>query len=329
MACLAASSALLLLGTSCGSSRNARSAGAGEPTSAPRVPPPIERRGAGTTRVLLNATVNDITLAPGVRYHAWAFNDLVPAPFIRAREGDTLEVIATSTDPTGMPHNLDFHSVTGPGGGAPLTTVTPGERAVGVFKLLHPGLFIYHCGAPPVMDHIANGMYGLMLVEPEGGMKPVDREYYVLQSEFYTTAPADGSDFVAYSREDGLREDPRFILFNGHGGALMGEGALRAATGETVRIFFGNAGPNKMSSFHVIGEVFDRVYRDGDLVSPPARHLQTVMVPPGSATVVEFRVDVPGTYMLVDHAIFRTAKGATGLLKVTGAERPDLYRSGE
>ena len=294
---------------------------------APHVPAPIQRRSPTEVYVELNSKIQDIALAPGVLYRAWTFNGDVPGPFIRAREGDTLKIGITNSDPSGMPHNVDFHAVIGPGGGAPVTTVVPGQRAVAQFRLLHPGLFVYHCAAPPVTDHIANGMYGLILVEPKGGLPPVDQEFYVLQSEFYTATatPPEGSRYVEYSHAAGLREDPQFVVFNGGSGSLAGDRALQARAGETVRIFFGNAGPNKISSFHVTGEIFDRVYREGDIVSPPARFVQTTLVPAGGATVVEFETVVPGTYTLVDHAMFRMEKGAVGFLRVLGPPRPDIY----
>jgi copper-containing nitrite reductase len=177
------------------------------------------------------------------------------------------------------------------------------------------------------MDHIANGMYGLILVEPEGGLPKVDREFYVLQSDFYTKEPVEGQELLEFSHEEGAKEHPRFVVFNGKAGALTGEGVLKAKTGERVRIYFGDAGPNLISSFHVIGEIFDRVYREGDLVSEPGRSIQTTLVPAGGATVVEFGLEVPGTYTLVDHAIFRVEKGAAGFLEVGGKPRHDIYVS--
>ena len=298
-----------------------------EVTYAPAVPPPVGRRAPAIVKVHLDSSMKALPITTGVRYQFWMFNGHVPGPFIRARVGDTLEVHVTNSDESGMPHNVDLHAVTGPGGGAKVTTVVQGEERVAWFQLLHPGLFIYHCAAPPVMDHIANGMYGLILVEPKGGLPKVDREFYVLQSEFYAKEPAQGSDTLEFSHEQGLLEHPRFVVFNGRVGSLIGDGALAAKTGERVRIFFGNAGPNLISSFHVIGEIFDDVYREADLVSPPAHSVQTTLVPAGGATVVEFGVEVPGDYTLVDHAIFRVEQGAVGFLKVDGAPRHDLYVS--
>ena len=297
-------------------------------TYAPTVPPAIDRKEPAVVKVHLNSSVKEMTLGAGFKYNFWTFDDHVPGPFIRARVGDILEVTHTNSDLSGMPHNVDFHAVTGPGGGALVTTVTPGEKRVAYFKLLHPGLFIYHCAAPPVMDHIANGMYGLILVEPKKGLPKVDREFYVLQSEFYTQEPqSEEQKVLAFSHEKGVEEHPRFVVFNGAMGSLIGKNAIRAKTGERVRIYFGNAGPNLISSFHVIGEVFDKVYREGDLVSAPAQSVQTTLVPAGGAAVVEFQLEVPGTYTLVDHAIFRVEKGAVGFLEVTGEARHDIYVS--
>ncbi len=291
----------------------------------PATPPPITRKYADTIRVDLNATMHTIALAPGILYRAWTFNDHVPGPFIRARVNDILQVTVTNSDPTGMLHNVDFHAVMGPGGGAEVTTVAPGKSRVGTFKLVSPGLFVYHCATNPMTAHIANGMYGMILVEPEKPLPRADREYAVMQSEFYTTAPVKDSAYVDYSPENGLREEPQYVLFNGTAGALMGKHALKANVGESVRIYFGNIGPNKIASFHIVGLAFDRVYREGDLVSPPGRHIQTTLVPAGGSVVVDVRPEVPGTYTLLDHSIFRTEKGAIGQLMVEGPPRPDIY----
>jgi len=296
-------------------------------TFAPEVPPPIDRKGPAIVKVHMVSGRKDVAIAPGSKYTMWTFNDHVPGPFIRARVGDILEVHHSNTDTTGMPHNIDFHAVTGPGGGAPVLTAVQGEEKVAWFKLLSPGLFIYHCAAPPVMDHIANGMYGLILVEPEKGLPKVDKEFYVLQSEIYTKKPKEGQELLEYSHAQGLAEHPRFVVFNGAQGSLTGDNVIKANTGDRVRIFFGNAGPNLISSFHVIGEIFENVYREADLISQPAHGVQTTLVPAGGATAVEFKVEVPGTYTLVDHAIFRVEKGAVGFLEVKGEPRHDVYIS--
>ncbi len=329
-------------------------------TTAPQVPPPITRKAPAIVRVDLHSSRVVKEIEPGYQYEMWTFNGSVPGPFIRVRVGDTLEVHHTNSDPTGMPHNIDFHAVTGPGGGAPVTTVVPKEERVSWFKMLHPGLYVYHCAAPPVMDHIANGMFGLILVEPEKGLPKVDKEFYVMQHEIYADgkkpkppvdhehmgsaenkaqsdadfwgeAVSDGSAsgpvLLKFSHQSGLDEHPTYVLFNEKFNALVNEGKLKAKTGERVRIFFGNGGPNLISSFHVIGEIFDNVYREGDLVSPPAHSVQTTLVPAGGAAMVEFDLEVPGTYTLVDHAIFRIEKGAVGFLEAEGEPRHDIYVS--
>ncbi len=296
-------------------------------TYAPDVPPPIHRRRPAIVEVHLESGRVLAPIKGNVKYEFWTFNGHAPGPFIRARVGDTLEVHVTNTDTNGMPHNCDFHAVTGPGGGAPVLTIVKGEQRVSWFKLLHPGLFVYHCAAPPVMDHIANGMYGLILVEPEKGLPKVHREFYVMQSEFYTKDAPEEAEQLEYSHDKGLAEHPTFVVFNGRYGSLMGQSALKAKTGEKVRIYFGNAGPNFISSFHVIGEIFDKVYREGSLVDPPAHSVQTTLVPAGGATVVEFDAEVPGDYTLVDHAIFRIEQGAVGYLHVEGPPRRDIFCS--
>lgn len=299
-------------------------------TYAPDVPPPITRNTPVILRSDLTSTVNTKPINAQYKYNFWGFNDHTPGPFIRAREGDILEIHLTNKDTSsGMSHNIDFHAATGPGGGGPLLTVPKGATKVAHLKLLHPGLYIYHCAVAPIPMHVANGMYGLILVEPRGGLPKVDKEFYVLQSEFYAGEPKSDSDILPFSYMDGLNEHPRFVVFNGRVGSMIDANALQAKTSDRIRIYFGNAGPNLISSFHVIGTILDKVYREGDLISPPARSIQTTLVPPGGSAVVEFETPVPGNYTLVDHAIFRIDKGAVGFINVTGDKRPDIYFSVE
>ena len=297
-------------------------------TFAPEVPPPLTRDHPVELLVNMYTTVETKQLSLAHKYPFWTFNRRVPGPFIRARVDDILTVNYTNKDESGMSHNIDFHAVTGPGGGAELLLAEKDETKTASFKLLHPGLFVYHCAAGPVPMHIANGMYGLLLVEPKQGLPKVDREFYVMQSEFYGESSEDDPKLLEPSYIDGLNEKPTYVVFNGKEGALT-ENPLQVKTNERVRIFFGNAGPNLSSSFHLIGSIFDKVYRDGDLISPPARSLQTIQVPPGGVTVVEFDTPVPGNYTLVDHAIFRLDKGAVGFMKVSGNPRPDIFHSEE
>ncbi len=268
-------------------------------------------------------------LADGTTYRYWTFNGQVPGPFVRVRAGDIVEVKLKNHEDSWMPHNVDFHAVTGPGGGGVATLADPGQTKGFRFQALNPGLYVYHCAVPTAAQHIANGMYGLILVEPEGGLPPVDHEYYVMQGEIYT-AEAFGTPGEATEDYDALlAEQPEYYVFNGAANALTGDNALRAKVGETVRIYFGVGGPNKTSSFHVIGEIFDHVYELASITAPPLTDVQTITVPPGGAAAVDFKVEVPGTYMLVDHALSRAARGLIGQLVVEGEEQADIFKPGE
>jgi nitrite reductase (NO-forming) len=263
-------------------------------------------------------------LADGVDYTFWTFGGSVPGRFIRVRLGDEIEFHLKNHPDSKVPHNIDLHAVTGPGGGATSSFTAPGHETVFSFKALNPGIYVYHCATAPVGMHIANGMYGLILVEPPGGMTKVDREYYVMQGDFYTRGANGEPGLQPFSMEKAVREDADYVVFNGSVGALTGDHALQANVGETVRLFVGNGGPNLVSSFHVIGEIFDKVHVEGgSLVN---ENVQTTLIPAGGAAIVEFKVDVPGTFILVDHSIFRAFnKGALGMLKVAGSEMEELY----
>ncbi len=293
-------------------------------THAPAVPPPISRD--HPTRVIVNLETQELVgrLADGVDYTFWTFGGEVPGQFIRVREGDVVEFHLNNHPDSRMPHNIDLHAVTGPGGGATSSLVNPGESATFVFKALNPGLYVYHCATAPVGMHIANGMYGLILVEPEGGLPPVDREYYVMQGEVYTTGGYGEPGLQPFSMEKALAESPDYVVFNGAVGSLVGDDALTAAVGETIRLFVGNGGPSLISSFHVIGEIFDRVHAEAG--STVTENVQTTLVPAGGAAIVEFEMQVPGNYILVDHAIFRAFnKGALGIIAATGPADSEIY----
>lgn len=293
-------------------------------TNPPSLPAPVGDREAKKVVVHLEATEIEGELADGVTYKFWTFNNTVPGTFIRIRVGDEVELHLKNASNSVMPHNIDLHAVNGPGGGAEATNVAPGKTAIFNFKALQPGLFVYHCAMAPVPLHIANGMYGLILVEPAGGLEKVDREYYIMQSEFYTTGKTDEKGLQDFDQEKGNDENPTYVVFNGKKNALMGPNALKAKVGETVRLFVGNAGPNLVSSFHVIGEIFDRVYMEGG--SKINENVQTTVIPAGGAAIVEFKVEVPGEYILVDHSIFRAFnKGAIGKLIVTGEENQKVF----
>lgn len=295
----------------------------------PHVPPPITRD--HPARVVINLEVRELIkhLADGVDYTFWTFGGDVPGNFLRVREGDLVEFHLNNDPSSKLPHNIDLHAVNGPGGGATSAFTAPGHTSQFTFQALNPGLYVYHCATAPVPMHIGNGMYGLILVQPKAGLPPVDREYYVMQGEFYTTGRFGDEGLQSFDMNKALDERPPYVVFNGAVGSLVGDHALTANVGETVRIFFGDGGPNLTSSFHVIGEIFDRVYPEGALGNP-VENVQTTTVPSGGATMVEFKVNVPGTYVLVDHAVTRAFnKGALGLLKVSGAEDRAIYSGKE
>ena len=289
------------------------------------VPPPIGNRPPQTVRVDLNAVELEGRLAEGTTFGYWTFNGRVPGPMFRVRVGDTVDVRVKNSADSTMIHSVDFHAATGPGGGAAATQVDPGAEKSFKFKALIPGLYVYHCATPMVAHHIANGMYGLILVEPEGGLPAVDREFYVMQGEIYTEAPFGQRGSQEFSVEKLLNERPEYFVFNGSVGALSKLHPLEAKVGETVRIFFGVGGPNYTSSFHVIGEIFDRVYNLGGVLSEPSRGVQTVTVPAGGAVITEFKVDVPGNFILVDHALSRAERGLVGILHVEGPPNPEIF----
>jgi nitrite reductase (NO-forming) len=249
----------------------------------------------------------------------------VPGPFLRIRVGDTVNVTLRNADDSTQAHSIDFHAVTGPGGGAAVTQTMPGEETSFTFKALNPGIYVYHCATPMVAHHIANGMYGLILVEPEGGLPPVDREFYVMQGEIYTDLSLGQKGRAEVDITKLLDEAPEYYVFNGSTSALTTEYPMQASVGDTVRIYFGVGGPNAISSFHVIGEIFDRVYDQGALTSAPLTDVQTVLVPAGGASMVEFTLEVPGRYILVDHALSRLERGLVGFLEVDGPENKEIF----
>ncbi len=275
-------------------------------------------------------------VVPGTTMDFWTFDGRIPGPMIRARVGDTVDFFLSNDPGNSMPHNVDFHAVTGPGGGSVSLDTLPGNESELKVKLLHPGIFIYHCAFPDIPMHISHGMYGLVVVEPAAGLPAVDHEYFLMQSEFYTTLGAQkahaqlhDAGHLTYSPEMGNEERPTFVVFNGRPDSIVGDRSLgtfdnEIKTGDRVRLFVGNIGPNLVSSFHVIGEILDTVYVEGSFALEN-HSVQSTVVSSGGAVGVEFKVEVPGTYVIVDHSIFRTHKGALGTLVVTGPAAPDIY----
>lgn len=295
-----------------------------ELTAPPFVPKPIGKREA--TKLIVNMEIKEQEgeMVDGVKYTYWTFGGSVPGSFIRTRVGDEVEFHLKNHPDNKMPHNIDLHAVTGQGGGASSSLVAPGHEKTFSFKVINPGLYVYHCATAPVGMHIANGMYGLILVEPEGGLPPVDKEYYIMQGDFYTKGAYGQPGKQPFDMNKAIKEQPDYVVFNGKVGSLTGANAITAKVGETVRLFVGNGGPNLVSSFHVIGEIFDKVYLEGgDKIN---ENVQTTLVPAGGSAIVEFKVDVNGTLILVDHSIFRAFnKGALGMLKAEGEGNKTIY----
>ena len=297
-------------------------------TSPPHVPPPITRKTPAKVIVELEVVEKEMQISEGVNYMFWTFGGTVPGSFIRVRQGDTVEFHLKNHPSSKMPHNIDLHGVTGPGGGAASSFTAPGHESQFTFKALNEGIYVYHCATAPVGMHVANGMYGLILVEPPQGLPKVDHEYYVMQGDFYTTGKYREKGYQPFDMEKAIAEQPTYVLFNGAEGALTGDKAITAKVGESVRMFVGNGGPNLVSSFHVIGAIFDEVRYEGG--SNVQKNVQTTLIPAGGAVGVKFTTKVPGSYVLVDHSIFRAFnKGALAIMKVSGPEDKTIYSGKE
>ncbi len=297
-------------------------------TSPPNVPPPTGRNYPAKVIVDLEVIEKEMQISEGVNYTFWTFGGTTPGSFIRVRQGDTVEFHLKNNPANKMPHNIDLHGVTGPGGGAASSFTAPGHESQFTFKALNEGVYVYHCATAPVGMHIANGMYGLILVEPPQGLPKVDHEYYVMQGDFYTTGKYREKGNQPFDMEKAIDERPTYVLFNGSEGALTGDKALTAKTNETIRLYVGNGGPNLVSSFHVIGAIFDEVRFEGG--SNVQKNVQTTLIPAGGAAVAKFRTHVPGSYVLVDHSIFRAFnKGALAILKVEGPADKSIYSGKE
>ena len=297
-------------------------------TSPPFVPAPITRKYPAKVIVNLEVIEKEMQISEGVNYTFWTFGGTVPGSFIRVRQGDTVEFHLKNHPSSKMPHNIDLHGVTGPGGGAASSFTAPGHESQFTFKALNEGIYVYHCATAPVGMHIANGMYGMILVEPPEGMSKVDREYYVMQGDFYTAGKYREKGVQPFDMEKAIDERPTYVLFNGSEGALTGEKALQAKTNEKIRLFVGNGGPNLVSSFHVIGAIFDKVRYEGG--SNFQTNVQTTLIPAGGAAIVEYHTKVPGSYVMVDHSIFRAFnKGALAIMKVEGTEDKKIYSGKE
>ncbi|MEK7462661.1 MAG: copper-containing nitrite reductase [Patescibacteria group bacterium] len=278
----------------------------------------------GTFRELYLETTEVLAeIAPGITHNYWTFNNTVPGPLFRVQEGDIVEVTIYNRLESLHHHNVDFHAATGPGGGGAVSMVAPGETKVFRFKAMNPGLFVYHCAAPNMAVHMAHGMYGLILVEPKEGLPAVDKEFYVMQGELYTTGTIGRRGLQVFDAQKMMDGIPEYVTFNGRPGGVMGK--MKAEVGDRIRMYVGNGGVAHNSSFHIVGEIFDTVYPEASMGGALFHNVQTTNVPAGGASIVEFTVDYPGKYVLVDHALMRTDKGAWGVLEVTGTADPTIF----
>jgi len=292
------------------------------------IPPPIKRKRPKTVEVELEAIEVVGEIEDGTKFRYMTFGGTVPGPMVRVRQGDTVIFTLSSALENAMLHNIDFHAVYGTGGGADATFVTPGSSETIKFKAMYPGAFIYHCAVPSMDEHISAGMYGIILVEPEEGLPKVDHEFYFGQNEIYIKGDAGAQGLQDFDFDKMANENPDYVLLNGEKQAITDAryGALRVKKGETARIYFVNGGPNLTSSFHPIGNVFTKAWREGAIASSPERFVQTMTVGPGSCGIFELDFPVPSTIHLVDHALSRVEyKGFMGDIVVEGEPEPDIY----
>lgn len=291
------------------------------------VPQITNNKDVAETEILMEIKEVIAEIAPGVETLFLTYGGKVPGPFLRIREGDMVKITLNNPEENLHTASIDLHAVTGPGGGGKIQVV-PGEEKSFSFKALTPGLFIYHGASGNVGSLMSQGMHGLILVEPKEGLSKVDKEFYVVQGEYFLEGPMGERGFKNFSSDKYLREEPTYIVLNGRVNSLV-DSPMEANVGETVRIYFGNAGVAKVSSFHIIGEIFDKVFREGSLLSLPSLGIQTTVVPAGGAVIVELELEYPGDYVLVDHSLVRIDKGAWGILRVSGEKNPEVFSSND
>jgi nitrite reductase (NO-forming) len=309
-------------------------------TYAPAVAPPITRSDQRIYDVHIESIegVCPIDEENGITTEMWGFRiagdeEVVcgsPGPILRGRVGDVVNITLTNLAGNSHPHNIDFHAVTGQGGGAADLVANPGESATIQVRLLYPGAFMYHCAIGDVPSHIAHGMYGMFVVDPESPLPEVDHEWAMMQSEWYV-GELDGPGEAPFDRAAVTDENPRYVTFNGRIGALTGDNTLAMKVGERARIYFVNEGLALDSNFHPIGSHWDLVYPEAAThqANRVIRGSQSTLVVAGGGTVVEVQGLVPETILLVDHALARTFdKGALATIVVSGAENPEIFGVG-
>ena len=276
-------------------------------------------------RVTLETKEYEAEIAPGITYPFLSFNGAVPGPAIVACLGDWVEVTIKNPADSKHAHNVDFHAATGALGGGSVSIVGPGQQTTFRFQTLKEGAFVYHCAIAPIPFHVTSGMYGSIVVLPEGGLPEVDKQFYLMEGDFYTEPSADDPNRHVYSADRVSDENPSYVVTNGKVGALTGDNALQARVGETVRFFYGQA--NDESWIHIIGGHFDTVYSRGSFHPDSDREygVETTVVPAGSVVVAEYTFRYPGLYLLVNHELIRaTEKGQAVQIRVEGEEDPDI-----
>ncbi|WP_440009541.1 copper-containing nitrite reductase [Halomicrococcus sp. SG-WS-1] len=292
------------------------------------IPSPITRTEPKEVDVTLRPEEVTAEIEDGVRFTYMTYNGQVPGPLIRVRKGDTVNLTFDNPAENDLPHNVDFHAAAGPGGGAEATMTAPGETARLTFKATYPGAYIYHCAVPNLDMHISAGMFGLILVEPEDGLPEVDHEFYFGQHEIYTTERAGKKGKHEFDMGAMRREEPTYVVINGEKYACTPDkyGPAKVETGDTARVYFVTGGPNLTSSFHPIGNVWEKLWPEGSLTTRPQTHIQTKQVAPGSTTVATMDFPVPGDFKLVDHSLTRVArKGCMAIVQADGPENPEVF----
>lgn len=247
-------------------------------------------------------------IAPGVAYDAWTFDSVVPGPVVRVTVGDTVEF--TIVNISAMPHSMDFHAAEIAPSRA-YVNVMPRDSLSFTFVARVPGAFMYHCGTAPVAAHIANGMYGAIIVDPRTPLPPA-KEFVLVQSEFYLGERFGPDSLYRLSWEEMMGLAPDHVVFNGVA-AQYAAHPLDVMPGEPLRFYVVNAGPNRVSAFHVVGAVFDRIYAGG--FGAPLQGVQTWNIPVGGGAVFDFRVVEEGFYPFVTHAFADATKGGVGILR--------------
>lgn len=269
---------------------------------------------AGLRTFRIPITHDTIEIADGVRYEGWTFGGTVPGPVIRVRQGDRVRIVLVNQAPMG--HSIDFHAARIPMNQA-FRMVDPGDSLTFDFEARDPGVFMVHCGTPPVLMHIMQGMYLPIIVDPRGGWPHhADKEFVIVQSEFYAGEAHDGMAGMDF--EAAMQPRASYVVFNGRADQYKAH-PLQVDEGDRVRLFVVDAGPNLNSDFHIVGAIFDHVYVDGDM-ERPLRGVQTVTIPAGGGAVFETSFDRglsgEGVYAFVTHSFADASKGAVGLIQV-------------